>query len=102
MAQVKRRYTSVDGNTDWIVSVSYEEAALERAQWFEAHVSAMDEKSGKALALPPYLSTDRVGETEHRFKDYVRMDWAGDREAAIHHFLNTIYRRVYSYIERGH
>jgi hypothetical protein len=39
---------------------------------------------------------------EHSFRQYVTLDWGGDREAAIRHHLDTIYRRVSSYIERGH
>ena len=102
MARLRRRYTTVNGNDDWIVSVSYDDHALTRAHWFEAQVSATHEASGKTFALPKELATYRVGETEHPFRDYVRMDWGGDTEAAIAHLLNTIYRRVYAFIERGH
>ena len=102
MARVKRRYTSVSGNEDFIVSVSYDDHALIRAHWFEAQVGALYESTGKPFALPKELSTYRIGETEHPFRDYVRMDWGGDTEAAIGHLLSTIYRRVYAYIERGH
>jgi hypothetical protein len=102
MARVKRRYTTVEGTTDWIVSVSYDEGALTRAHWFEAQVSASNEATGAALQLPKELATYRVGETEHPFREYIRMDWAGDTEAALAHLTNTIYRRVYAYIERGH
>lgn len=102
MARVKRRYTTVAEKQDWIVSVSYDEAALAHAHWFEASVSAVNEASGKPCKLPKELATYRIGETEHPFREYVRMDWAGDTEAAIAHLTDTIYRRVYAYIERGH
>ena len=102
MARVKRRYTTVEGDQDWIVAVSYDDHALGRAHWFEAQVSAVNERTGSALALPKELATYRIGETEHPFRDYVRMDWGGDTEAALGHLVNTIYRRVYAYIERGH
>jgi hypothetical protein len=102
MARVRKRYTTIRGNEDWIVSVSYDDHALTRAHWFEAQVSALQEATGKPMVLPKELATYRIGETEHPFREYVRMDWGGDSEAAIAHLLTTIYRRVYAYIERGH
>ena len=102
MAQVRRRYTTVDRSRDWIVSVAWDESALDRVHWFEAQVSGADEKTGEALRLSPDLARYRIGEVEHAFREYVRIDWDGDREAAIRHYLDTIYRRVYQYIERGH
>ncbi len=102
MARVKRRYTTVSGNEDWIVSVSYDDHTLTRVHWFEAQVGAVQEATGKTFPFPKELATYRIGETEHPFRDYIRMDWAGDTEAAIAHILDTIYRRVYAYIERGH
>lgn len=102
MAHVKRRYTTMDGQADWIVSVTWDERALDKAHWFEAQVEAADEKTGKKYKFPPEIRTYRIGEIEHSFREYVAVDWDGDREAAINHFLGTIYRRVYSYIERGH
>jgi hypothetical protein len=102
MARVKRRYTSVSGDEDWIVSVSYDDHSLARAHWFEAQVGAVNEATGTAFAFPKELATYRIGETEHPFRDYVQMDWGGDTEAAVGHLVNTIYRRVYAFIERGH
>lgn len=102
MTRVRRRYTTVDKSTDWIVTVSWDPAILNRAQWFEAHVAAVDERTGRRLNFPPEITTYRVGEIEHTFRQYVALDWGGDREAAISHLLDTIYRRVYSFIERGH
>jgi hypothetical protein len=102
MAQVKRRYTTVDGGTDWIVTASWDERALDTAHWFEAKIEAVNEKTGQKFKFPPELRTYRIGEVEHSFREYVQIDWQGDREAAINHFLNTIFRRVYSFIERGH
>lgn len=102
MPTVRRRYTTVNGRNDWLVSASFDERALDKAHWFEAKVSAVDERTGEEFPFPPEIKTYRIGEVEHTFRDIVRIDWAGDREAALDHFLNTIYRRVYSYIERGH
>ena len=83
-------------------AVAVFDRALARAHWFEAQVSAVNEATGAPFLFPKELATYRVGETEHPFRDYIRMDWAGDTEAAIGHLLETIYRRVYAYIERGH
>lgn len=102
MARVRRRYTTVDGTNDWIVSVSYDENALKKAHWFEAQVSATNEATGEAFPFPKELATYRAGEVEHPFRDIVRIDFAGDTDAAVGHLLSTIYRRTYSYIERGH
>ncbi|MDX1934072.1 MAG: hypothetical protein SFU56_15840 [Capsulimonadales bacterium] len=102
MAQVKRRYTTTDGRNDWIVTVSYDERGLSSAHWFEAGVAAVNERTGAKYPLAPEIATYRIGEVERPFRDFVRLDFDGDREAAIDHLLNTIYRRVYSYIERGH
>ena len=99
---VRKRYTTVDGKTDWIVSATYDETKLDRAHWFEAKISAKNEANGKEYPLPPEVALYRVGEIEHAFRDYVRIDFAGDREAALTHIFGTIYRRVYAYIERGH
>lgn len=102
MAEVKRRYTTADGKQDWIVTVGYDERTLDTAHWFETRVSARNERTGEEYRFPPEIKTYRVGEIEHSFREIVTLDWGGDREAAIGHLLNTIYRRVYSFIERGH
>lgn len=102
MAQTRRRYTTVSDKKDWIVTVSWDERALDRAHWFEAKVEAVAEQGGEKFKFPREISTFRLGEIEHSFREYAVLDWEGDREAAINHFLDTIYRRVYSYIERGH
>ena len=102
MTQVKRRYTTADGKNDWIVTVTYDERGLDHAHWFETQVSAQNERTGERYRFPPEIRTYRIGEVEHGFRQFVALDWGGDREAAIQHHLDTIYRRVYSYIERGH
>ena len=102
MAQARRRYTTVDGSNDWIVTVTWDERGLDSAHWFETKVEAVNEKTGGKFKFPPEIRTYRIGEIEHSFREYVKIDWEGDREAAVGHLLNTIYRRVYSYIERGH
>lgn len=102
MAQVKRRYTTLDGRNDWIVTAAYDERALDSAHWFEARVAVENERTGDGIKLPPEIATYRIGEIEHSFRQYVALDWGGDKEAAIRHHLDTIYRRVYSFIERGH
>ena len=102
MARVRRRYTTVDGKNDWVVSVSYDDNALQKAHWFEAHVSATNDASGEVFPFPKELATYRVGEVEHSFQEIVQLDWSGDTDAALDHFLSTIYRRTYAYIERGH
>ncbi len=102
MTTLRRRYTTVDGKTDWVVSATYDETKLDTMHWFEARIKAVNEPDGKEYPFPPEIALYRIGEIEHTFRQYVAIDFAGDREAAISHFMNTIYRRVYSYIERGH
>jgi hypothetical protein len=102
LTQTKRRYTTVDKSADYIISVGWDAQTLDKARWFEAHVTATNEATGKALKLPGELSTFRIGEIEHTFREYVALDWGGDREAAINHLSNQIYRRVHQFIERGH
>ena len=101
MAQVKRRYTTIDG-VDWIVTVSWDEGKLDRAHWFTTQVEAVEEKTGRKYPFPREIRTYRIGEAEYPFRYWVARDWDGDREAAIDHHLGSIFRRVYSYIERGH
>jgi hypothetical protein len=102
MTRIRKRYTTVNGNEDWIVSVSYDDHTLARVHWFEAQVSAVSEATGKTFLFPKELATYRIGETEHPFREYIRMDWGGDTQAALDHLVSTIYRRVYACIERGH
>lgn len=102
MAETRRRYTTVNGKTDWIVTVAYDDRKLGTAHWFEARVSAKNERTNEIYPFPPEIRLYRVGEVEHTFREYVTLDFGGDTEAAIKHILDTIYRRVYSYIERGH
>lgn len=102
MAQTRRRYTAVDRSEDWLVTVAWDERALDTAHWFEGRVDVVGERTGRKVALPRDLATYRVGEVERPFRDYVRLDFDGDRDAALQHLLNTIYRRIYSFIERGH
>ncbi len=100
MAQSKRRYTTVDGTKDYIVTASFADVSSEH--WFEVQVDVIDEGSGARLRLPAELATYRVGEIEHRFRDIVRLDFGGDPEAAVDHILATLFRRIYTFIERGH
>lgn len=102
MTQVRRRYTTIRTGEDILVTVSWNEDALSTAHWFEAKVAAMAEKTGAAVKLPRELATYRVGETERPYREYIRIDFGGDREAALQHLLGTITRRVYSFLERGH
>ena len=102
MTQVRRRYTKIRTGEDILVTVSWNEDALLTAHWFEAKVAAETEKTGAAVKLPRELATYRVGETERPYREYIRIDFAGDREAALQHLLGTITRRVYSFLERGH
>ena len=101
MAQVKRRYTTIAG-VDWIVTATWDESALNKAHWFEAQIEAVEEKTGRKYVFPREIRTYRIGEAERPFRDWVDRDWDGDREAAIHHHLGTVFRRVYDFIERGH
>jgi alpha-L-fucosidase len=102
MTQARRRYTTNDKSTDWIVTVGWSEEKLNTAHWFEASVEAVNEQTGEAYPFPGEISTYRIGEIEHTFKEYVKIDFDGDQEAALKHLQDSIYRRVYSYIERGH
>jgi hypothetical protein len=102
LTQSKRRYTTVDKATDYIITVGWDAQTLDKARWFETHVTITDEKTGKSFKLPKELSTYRIGEIEHTFREYVALDWGGDKEAAINHLTSTIYRRLYQFIERGH
>ena len=98
----KRRYTTVDGKNDWVVSADYDEDGLDRAHWFEAKIAAENERTGEKMKFPPELRTYRIGEIEHTFREYVALDFDGDRAAAVAHHMNTIFRRIYAFIERGH
>ena len=102
MTTVRRRYTTVDGKGDWIVAAAYDETRLDTTQWFEAAITATNEKSNKKYPFPPEIATYRIGEIEHRFREFVALDYNGDQEAAINHLMDTIFRRVYAFIERGH
>jgi hypothetical protein len=106
MTQVKRRYTTVpqgaEPPADWIVTLSWDEGKLAKAHWFEASVDAINEQTKEAYPFPREIATYRIGEIEHSFREYVKIDFDGDQEAALRHIQETIYRRVYSYIERGH
>ncbi len=102
MARENRRYTTVDGSKDWIVSVEWDPSAVDSTHWFEARVLVTDEVSGQALALPKELAVYRIGEIEHPLREIVAIDWDGDREGALSHMRSTIYRRIYAFIERGH
>jgi hypothetical protein len=102
MAQAKRRYTTIDGQNDWIVTVAYDERAIPRSHWFEAQVSAKNERTGGEFKFPREIATYRIGEIEHTWAQIINLDFGGDREAALHHTLDSVYRRVYAYIERGH
>jgi alpha-L-fucosidase len=102
MTQVKRRYTTNDKSADWIVTVAWDADKLRTAHWFEASVDAVNEQTGAVYAFPREIATYRIGEIEHKFSEYVKIDFDGDQEAALKHIQETIYRRVYSYIERGH
>ena len=102
MATVKRRYTTSDGKNDWIVSATYDPKSFASAHWLEVQIAATNELSGADFKFPPEIRTYRVGEVEHTYRQAVALDFGGDQEAALNHHLGTIFRRVYSYIERGH
>lgn len=102
MTTVKRRYTTNDGKNDWIVSASYDPKTFASAHWLEVAIGATHEGSGEDFKFPTEIRTFRIGEIEHTFRQAIVLDFGGDQEAAMDHHLNTIFRRVYSYIERGH
>lgn len=102
MTLVRRRYTTVREGKDYLVSIAYNEDALSAAHWFEAKIEVKGEADGQPLKLPRELATYRVGETERPYRELIRMDFGGDREAALTHLLGTICRRIYAFIERGH
>lgn len=102
MNVTRRRYTTVDSSTTYIVAVAQDPTALARKHWFEATITVLDEKSGMQLTLPPFIQTYRIGEPERPFRDVIRTDFDGDQEAALSHQFDTIFRRVYQFIERGH
>jgi hypothetical protein len=54
------------------------------------------------MKLPPFIETYRIGEPERPFREIVKTDFDGDQEAALSHQFDTIFRRIYQYIERGH
>jgi hypothetical protein len=102
MNVTRRRYTTVDTSTTYIIAVAQDPTALARNHWFEAHVTVTDEMSGVGMKLPQFIETYRIGEPERPFRDIVKTDFDGDQEAALSHQLDTIFRRIYQYIERGH
>lgn len=101
MTEVKRRYTTLEGD-DYIVTAAYDERKLDKAHWFEAKIDAYNERTGDDFHFPREIATYRIGEAERPFRDWCARDWDGDREACINHLMGTIFRRVYDYIERGH
>ena len=102
MNVTRRRYTKVDASTTYIVAVAQDPTALARKHWFEAQITVTDERTGKALDLPAFIQTYRIGEPERPFRDVIKTDFDGDQEVALSHQFDTIFRRVYQYIERGH
>ncbi len=102
MNVTRRRYTKVDASTTYIVAVAQDPTALARKHWFEAQITVTDERTGKALDLPAFIQTYRIGEPERPFRDVIKTDFDGDQEAALSHQFDTIFRRVYQFIERGH
>lgn len=102
MARENRRYTTVDGATDWIVSVEWDASSIDTTHWFEARVTVVNEADGEVLSLPKELSLYRIGEIEHPLRQIIAIDWDGDREGALTHMRNTIFRRIYAFIERRH
>ena len=75
---------------------------MARKHWFEATITVTDETSGASMKLPPFIETYRIGEPERPVRDVVKTDFDGDQEAALSHQFDTIFRRVYQFIERGH
>jgi len=102
MNVTRRRYTTVDTSTTYIVAVAQDPTALARKHWFEAQVTVTNEATGASMKLPPFIETYRIGEPERPFREIVKTDFDGDQEAALSHQFDTIFRRVYQYIERGH
>ena len=103
MAQVKRRYTTMDG-VDWIVTAEYDEPALDKAHWFEAKVEATEEKTGRKYPFPREIRTYRIGEIEHSFRQYVDIDWDGDREVTWTLVEGNMLRMLdgaYTLVDRG-
>ncbi|MBC7804960.1 MAG: hypothetical protein H7145_02300, partial [Akkermansiaceae bacterium] len=62
MTKIRKRYTTVDGKNDWIVSATYDETKLDTMHWFETRIKAVNEKTGKEYPLPPEIALYRIGE----------------------------------------
>ena len=102
MIETRRRYVNVERSATYIVSVSHDPSALARKHWLETSVVVTDETTLAPLSLPKHLSTYQIGDVERPFRELVLIDFDGDQEAALQHQMDTIFRRIYQYIERGH
>lgn len=102
MGLERRRYTTVDRAADWIVGVAWDDSSIETTHWFEAQVAVRNEATGTVMDLPAEIARYRIGEIEHSLREIIAIDWNGDSEAALAHMRETIFRRVHSFIERGH
>jgi hypothetical protein len=90
----------IDGRS-YTLKMSWNEKIKESELVFPIQFTAIDRKSGQALKLPRDIATLAYGDATEDIGERTKLYYGGSREAMIAHYLESAYRRVTDWINRG-
>jgi hypothetical protein len=89
----------LDGRS-YNLKMSWNEKIKESEFVFPIQFVATDRQSGRPLKLPRDIATYQFGDATENIGERTRL-YYGSREALIAHYLESAYRRVTDWINRG-
>jgi len=98
--QQKSVLNCLDGRS-YDLSMSWNETIKDSEHVFPIQFTATDRANGRKLKMPREIATFAIGDPIETIGDRARVYYDGSREAMIAHYLESAFRRVTDWIQRG-
>ena len=96
----KSHYHCIDGR-HYEITMAWDADFKDKDHVFKTTFTAVDQETGRTLALPREIATYAVGDPDENLGERVKYYYEGKREVLMTDYLTTAYRRACDYIERG-
>jgi len=90
----------LDGRS-YDLTMSWDEKIKETETVFPIKFAAVERTTGQKLKMPREIATFAFGDPLMTIGERVRLYYAGSNEAMVAHFLESAYRRVTDWVQRG-
>jgi hypothetical protein len=90
----------LDGRS-YDLTMTWNEKIKESENVFPVLFAATDRAGGRKLKMPREIATFALGDPMETIGERTRNYYGGSREAMIAHYLESAYRRVTDWIQRG-